>query len=407
MSIRMKEWGMLREPESPVRVPVEGVIAWDELARDLGRGVRQAAHSAHELWSARERVEGEGELAAFSEQLHRIGQETAAELATRKVTDWEYAWNELCAPRMAEAVGALSPSARAAGAELAESYSSQASVRARRDYELHAIEQARRLWQQRVDDAVNRGDTERAQQWLQSGEGIFVPAAELEPQQQQAAARACVARWQQALQQHPLQGLADYAAARPDALPQTQDESAALSELVQQQRQTTRRALAGALADGTPATEAELRVAVQAGVMTEPELRAALAAPAPASEQEMSDWLRRVDECPTNEADETAMLMAIGTAPMPPEQRRHLRERMRMAAGVDAADRRTLSRELIRLYAEGHLGCRTDAMARRRLLALQNAALPLLARQGATAVAEWMQSIRRGCDAWVCYKDLA
>lgn len=407
MSIRMKEWGMLREPEGPVRVPVEGVIAWDEFARDLGRGVNRLAHSAHQLQSARERVKGEGELAAFSEQLHRIGQETAAEISSRKVEDWEYTWNELCSPRMAEAVSSLSPAARSAGAEMAAAYSMQASLRARRDYELNAIEQARHLWQQRVDDAVNHGDAERAEQWLQSGEGVFVPAAKLEEKKQQVSSRACVARWQRALQQHPLQTLADYAQAQRDSLPQTDEESAALGELMQQQRHAARRALALSLAEGTAAAEEDLRMAVQADVLTEQELQSALAPPAPLGTQSMSAWLRRIDETPANEAHETAILMALGTTPMAPEQRRHLRDRMNMAARVDEADRRTLSRELTHLYADGCLGCPTDAMVQHRLLELQKAALPLLAQQGASAVADWMQSIRRGCDTWVCYNDLA
>lgn len=407
MAIRMKEWGMQHTPESPVRIPLEGMHGWIEAAEKLGGGAASAVLGATELLRAEQQVTAGGELAAFSERLQRIGDETAAELADRKVEDWEYTWREVSSPRIAEAVAALPPQARLAGQELAAAYNAQASLRAQRDCKVQSIQRARHHWQQRVDDAVRSGDAERAEQWLQSGAGVFVPATEIDQQKEQAGSKACVSRWQGALRADPWQALADYRAAKPEQLPSVQSDFTQLAEQMKIQQRASRRALAQAMVQGSVYSEADRECAVAAGLLTEEESTRAATSPHAFSVAEICDWNRRIDECMEEDSAKTDLLMSLATAPMQQDLRQRLLARLQMSERVAASDRRVMSRRLLRWYAEGGFGCPQDTMAQQRLHELQEAGLPLLAEQGSAAVAEWLQGIGAQCDAWVCFSDLA
>ena len=190
---------------------------------------------------------------------NRIGDETAAELAEQQVQDWDYSWARAASPRFAEAVAALPPQARAAGAELAEAYSAQASLKALRDRKVNGIRQAQQHWQQRVDDAVQAGDAQRAEQWLESGAGVFVPHGELKQRKQEADSKACAARWMGALQADPVQALADFYSASTSTLPALESDRTLLAEQMQRQQAQERRALAQAFIAGNRPAEPELQ----------------------------------------------------------------------------------------------------------------------------------------------------
>ncbi len=396
---------MQHAPSSTVRIPVEGLHGWVDATERLGSGIVHAALGADQLLRAEKQITAGGELAAFSEQLHRIGSETAAELADQEPQDWDYAWQAASTPRIAEAVAALPPEARTAAQELAEAFNAQASLRAQRDRKVQSIEQARRHWQQRVDDAVQAGDAQRAEQWLQSGAGIFVPQQELEQRKQQADSSACSARWLKAVQTNATQALADYLAASPEQLPATREDNTALAEHMQQQQQICRRELAQSFLQGNTHPREELQKALAAGILTQREYEQACTPPRALSPAEQIDWMRRMDECADDEQEQTYLQIALGTAPMEPQTRRHMLTRARLAAKVPMKDRRALSRHLLHLYTTGGFGCPQDAEAQQRLCALQRAGMPLLAEQGSEAAAEWLQSISAPCDAWVCYAD--
>lgn len=403
----MKEWGMQQAPATPARIPVENLHGWVESTEKLGRGVVSAVLGTQRMLEAEEQITAGGELAAFSEQLHRIGDETAAELAEQPVEDWDYAWAQTGAPRFAEAVAALPPHARAAGAELAEAYSAQASLRALRDRKVTNIRQARQHWQQRVDDAVQAGDAQRAEQWLQSGAGVFVPPGEMKQRMQQAESRACVARWVGALQADPMQTLADFYAAADADLPALAADRATLAEQMQLQHAQERRALAQVFAGGGSPAQQVLQSAAAAGVLYPQEAEQATAPPRELSVSEQINWLRRLDESAGDETARTDLLIAVGVAPMAADTRRRLVERMQLNARVPVEDRRAFSRRLLHLYAAGGFGCPQDAEAQQRLRDLQLAGMPVLAEQGSAAAAEWLQALHIPGNAWVCFSDLA
>ena len=405
MAIRIKEWGMLQGAQSPVRIPVENLHGWVDATQRLGRGIVSSILGTQQLLQDEEKVTAEGELAAFSEQLHRIGTETAAELAEQAPEDWDYAWQKASAPRLAAAVAALPPPARKAGQELAEAYNAQASLRAQRDSKIRSIEQARQHWQQRIDHAVEAGDATRAEQWLQSGEGIFVPSTELEQRKTQAKSQACVARWRRGLAAEPIKALADYYTATAEQLPTEEDDRRVLDEEVTRLAAGARKDLAQDILAGKYPRPRELHPTIAAGILSPAEYEQACTAPQVLHTAEQIEWMRRIDECDDSPTAQTDLLMAIATAPMEPQTRNRMHARARLAAQVAPDDRRVFSRQLLHLFSEGGFGCPRDREAQQRLCTLQQTGLAVLAEQGTEASAEWLRGVSAHCNAWVCYSD--
>ncbi len=406
MAIRIKEWGMLHAPQSPARIPVENLHGWVDATQRLGRGIVSSILGTQQLLQDEEKVTAEGGLAAFSEQLHRIGHETAAELAAQAPEDWDYAWQRASAPRLAAAVAALPPAARKAGVELAEAYNAQASLRARRDYKIKAIEQARHHWQQRIDHAVEAGDATRAEQWLQSGENIFVPSSELELRKTQAKSQACVARWRKSLAAEPIKALANYRSAAAEQLPTEEEDRRALDAEVMQLATGARTDLAQDILAGKYPYPQSLRPTIAAGILSPAEYEQACTPPRELSTTEQIEWMRRIDESDDTPAAQTDLLMAIATAPMQPQMRKSMSERAHMAANIAADDRRVLSRRLLYLFSQSGFGCPRDPEAQQRMRTLQQNGLAILAEHGTEATAEWLRGVSAHCDAWVCFSDL-
>ncbi len=404
----MKEWGMLHAPSPGIQLPVQGVLGWDSAVRELGSGISSVLAGSAASVAEREQVNSVGKLAEFSGRLQEIGAETGAELAEREVQDWDYSWQQLSAPRLAEAVEELPPAAREAGRMLAAAYSHRASVQALRNREVARLQQARSGWQQRVEAAVQAGDSAAAEAWLQSGAGIFVPEGEVEQQRAQVRSRACASGWMSALAAAPLQALADYAAAEPEALPQG-EAAALLQEEVERSRRSARASYAARLAArvlaGREPEAAEHQAALRAGLLSEAQAAAAGAEPKTLSRGERCVWFRRVDESAADEAALPQLQLDIATAPIPLSERRELLERLELALQVDAADRRTFSRSLWHMYESGQFGCPGDSAALERLSELQRSGLPILARSGSEAVARWLEQIRSGANRWVCFDE--
>lgn len=408
MAIRMKEWGMHRAPTTGATIPIQGVVGWEETAATVGSGIASALAGSATLAEQTEQVRNTGELAAFSERLRAIGDETRAELAERDVKDWNYSWQQASSARFAEAVEQLPPSAREAGRELAEAYSHRASVLALQERELEKLGTARARWQQQVDAAVQSGDADAAEQWLQSGANVFVAPGEIEKKREQVRSRACAARWQTGLSNAPLQTLADFAQAIPEQLPPDKAERRRLQNEVDRCRRSARKnwahTLAARLENETETEAEEWQLAHRAGLLNEQQLADATASPRPLNTAERCAWLRRVYEVAAPEEERTALTLDIATAPIPQEQRRDLLSRLTQTNDIEVQDRRTLSRSLWQLYNSGALGCPGDDAALTRLEELLEQGAPLLAREGAESAARWVDYVRSSANRWVCFE---
>lgn len=396
---------MQRSPSGVAQVPLQGLMGWETAARNVGEGLSGALLGSSKMMEEREKVTQMGELAAFSERLRTMADETRQELSGQQVGDWDYAWRAAYAPRLAEAVAELPPAARQAGREWAERYSAQASVEALRDRELEKIDKARRQWRTRVDEAAAAGDEQQATQWLREGQNVFVSSGEMEQEEASIKSRSALARWQKSLQSAPMQALADLQAASEENLPRRTQEREQLRTVETAVRQEARQGflerLTQDLGAGTWPDAEEWALAHQAGLITTAQERSAQAEQEELSPRARCDWQRRIDECPDEE--EVELRFDVLTAPLPREERQALLRRMNQAAGVVAEDRQAMSRQLWNLYGEGCFGCPGDSVALQRLLDLQRAALPLLAEQGAEASAQWVEAFRSKADGWVCF----
>ena len=407
MAIHMKEWGMLRAPSPAVHIPVQGVTGWGEVAESVGRGVSTLLLGGAALAKEKEQVRATGDLAEFSRRLHAIGDETRAQLAERDVQDWDYAWQEVSAPRFAEAVAELPPATREAGSEFAEYYSRRAALEALRDRELQQLGKARNHWQQRVDAAVQAGDAEQAEHWLQSAAGVFVPQSELESECTRVRSRACSANWRTALAERPLQALADWAVASPESLPQDSAEKQQLQAEIELARKAARAQLGQEMAqlsaNQQPYDVDVLEQSERAGLISRAQLINAQSKPQPLETRELCCWQRRVDEVADDEAARMDLQLDILTAPMPLLERSALVARLNAGAGVPQGDRQAFSYTLWDYYSTGHLGSPGDDAALQRLAQLQQVGSAILADEGREAAFRWLESEQGSKERWVCF----
>jgi len=409
MSIRMKDWGMLQPPSASPRIPVQGLSGWGDAAEAAGSGISAAIAGGLALAEKVRQVKTAGELAEFSGRLRRIGAEVQAELGTLDVQDWEYSWQQTGAPRFAAAVEELSPAAREQGRSLAAEFSRRMSVQAWKEWELDKLKRARERWQKRVDEAVEAGDADAAEHWLQAGAGVFVPQEQVQTHGNSLRSRACAAGWRTALDANPRKALADYAAAPAEALPQESEAARALREEVEHCRDRERAGLAQQLAAsvmaGAPLQQQELTQAVRAGLISRQQLQSALSQPGDLPPGELCNWLARVDEVGETCREQDELRLQIATESLPVEVRRKLLSRLELAARVAPADRRSLSHSLQRLYGAGALGCPGDAEALERLAELQQQGLELLNHDGADSAARWLLHVADSGNNWICHND--
>lgn len=407
MAIHMKEWGMLRAPSPAVHIPVQGVTGWGEVAESVGRGISTLLLGSTALAKEKEQVETTGDLAEFSRRLHAIGDETRAQLAERDVQDWDYAWQEVSEPRFAEAVAELPPAAREAGREFAEYYSRRAALEALRDRELQQLGKARNHWQQRVDAAVQAGDAEQAEHWLQSAAGVFVPQGELEGERARVRSRACSAGWRAALAERPLQALADWELASPDSLPQDPSEKQQLQAAVELARKSARAQLGQEMAQLSaqqqPYDDSALERATTAGLISRAQLENAQQKPQELQTGELCCWQRRVDEVADDESARLDLQLDILTSPMLPQQRNGLMARLNAGGGVPQGDRQALSYTLWDNYSAGYFGVPGDDAALQRLSQLQQSGSAILANEGREAAFRWLESEQGDKERWVCF----
>lgn len=409
MSIRIKEWGMMSQPSRGVRMPTDGLTGWGEAARRVGEGFAALLTGTSRAMQNRAQVAAAGELADFSNRLKTIDQETRAELAEQDVQDWNHAWQSASGPKLAEAINELSPGSRQAGQELAAAYNARAALEAQRDYELGRIDKARTQWRNQLENAVQAGDAKQAKEWLEAGQGIFVPEDELPVETQAVESQASLSRWMKQLQNSPLGALSELADTPPEELPgQKQDAQRLAHERNVAQRAAKREVLGNLITcmeSGMTPEPGYVKKAEKAGVLTATQAESALAEPGDkeVSRRERREWTRRVDECADGDEAAESLMLDITTADLPLAERKSLLTRLEVSRSLPAGDRQFLSYTLWNMYHNGLFGCPGDADAQARFAELQQESLFQLQQGGRRGAAEWASSLRDSSDKWVCF----
>lgn len=400
----------MSQPPRGVRLPTDGLTGWGEAARRVGEGFSAILSGTARVLQDRAQVTAAGELAGFSERLKAIEKETREELADQDVQDWGYAWQNASAPKLAEAVNELSPASRQAGQELAAAYNAKASLAAQRDYELNKISRARSQWRSQLDHAVQEGDAQQAREWLEAGQGIFVPKESLRSENESVESRANYSRWKKKLQESPLVTLSELSAAQPQELPQQQTDAQQLAHArklaARSARQQVLSNLISCMEGGVSPEPEYLQMAVNAGVLRREQVSAlpqrSAVAPSPASRR---DWLRRVDECDDGDDAAEELMLHIVTADMPTKDRKELLDRAELSRRLPVQDRRYVSHNLWSMYHDGLFGCPADDAAQQCFADLQQGCLARLEKGGRRSAEEWVRELRENADCWVCFEN--
>ena len=407
MSIRIREWGMLRNATEQPHVSLQGLTDWESGARSAGLGIAAIVQGGARMVQEREAVSATGQLAAFSETLRSIEEETRQELQDTEPEDWDYAWQAASAPRLAAAIAELPLPLREDARHMAEAFSREAGIRAWRDRELAGIDRARRQWQQQLDAAVSSGDAESARRWVQQGRGVFVPEQRVQEEEKSVESRARLHQWQQRLQQAPMQTLGEYLRGTHSGLPRRREEAEQLQQQVEAVRVQARRDFADALQErvlkGVCTLPDEWKQAHRAGLISTAQYSASQAEIQEPQHREYNTWLRRIDEIENEPNQLLNMRLDICAAPLPQQTRVALLQRLEQAGSVRPEDRQTMSRRLWELYHDGAFGSPGDMLAEQRLRRLQQSGLPLLAEAGNDAVAQWLDTLDRGDEQWISF----
>lgn len=399
----------MSQPSRGVHLPTNGLTGWGETARRVGEGFSAMLKGTAQVLQDRAQVAAAGELADFSERLKAINQETREELANQEVQDWDYAWQTASAPKLAEAINELSADSRQAAQELATAYNAKASVEAQRDYELNKINRARSQWRNQLDNAVQAGDAQQAREWLEAGQGIFVPEEQLPTENRAVQSQANLSRWKKSLQEAPLRTLSELASAPDQELPQQKTDNQRLDYAKKLAGRAARQQVLGNLVScmesGVSPEPEYLKMAVNAGLLSNEQAEYTLRTEPPAAltREKQRDWLRRVDEC--DEGDEAAeeLMLRIVTADMPVKDRKNLLNRVERSRKLPMQDRRHISSNLWSLYQDGIFGCPADDAAQQRFADLQQSSLAHLENDGRQGAEQWLHELRRDADRWVCF----
>lgn len=443
---------MLASPRSSVQIPTQGIreraAAWGALGQGggtLGAGLAEAAKdepkrqppaealrqeekaeppretlppaatvespppaatdTTEQQRLACEHVQAVGDMAAFSDRLKSVFQETAQSvreaLNGNASLDWETAWRQQNSPLLQEALADLPPSERPLGQQMAAVYGASEAQRARREHELGRIGESRNRWQGCLEQAVAAGDERQATHWLQMGRGVFVPEGEMEQRQEEVSSRCCLSRWQNNLENKPVETLGAWMNCTEE-LPQREEERTALQNsatAVQQQlEQRWAQEFSQQVAAGQEPDAAAVQQARQLGVVREN------AAPRRGQEARLlCDLCRRVDE--HDSPDTAALRLQLSVAPLPLDARRRLLQRLETQSAVPAETRGAVSRALWNMYRAGRFGCPGDAVALKRLARLQEAApARLTAASAGTVPTDWLTEIRSREEAWVGFE---
>ncbi len=405
MAIRMKEWGLLAYPRQRVHLPLNALNDWGRTGRMLGQEIESAARGAGDLALEWHRVASTGSDADVAGMLEEIGRETTEELMELPVRDWDYSWNQAYTPRVQQMLAQFSGDARERARKMSEQYGYRHSLEGRRRMEIERLRESRRQWENQVEQAVQRGDAESAQHWLEQGRSVFVPEEMMPQRLEQTRSRSLQARWQQRLQQNPHAALIAWQDAH-EQKPEGEEELKLLNQVVEKTRTGLRSSLAIKMAagveQGVEPDAGALEQAVQAGVINPEILQTARQPRHNLSADEACCWLRRIDE--RSGKDDDLLLVEIAAAPIPAGERQQLLQRVQQTAAIPFNLRQAVSNRLWNMYHDGRFGCPGDEAALRCLGRLQEKALAQLENSSGAKWEQWLDGVQKNCDEWVCYQ---
>lgn len=405
MPIRMKEWGLKAYPGQSVQVPLSGISGMGEAARAFGRGLAAAGEGIGQLMEMQERVVSQGETAALRDDLQQVA-ETARQqmMEDGEIGNWEESWQQMVAPMVEPLLQKIPERRRENALRVAQETLQRASLEAQRAYEVGRLTKARRQWETRVSEAVQRGDAKSALSRLEEGRETFVPEGEMEQRRRSLQSRCCSAAWRSRLQEDPVGTLAAWRAEDAER-PQEEADYRSLGEEIAETGRSLRRRLGSefsqSVLQGLPPAPEAVQGAVAAGLMPEQPKETK---PKALSAREEAEWMRRADECEADEDSLAALQLQLATLSAPMPQRRRLMAYLEEGRALPQAPRRELSTELWNMYRKGVFGCAGDAVPQQRLCRLLNESRRLLAEGDADATTAWLTSLRTKETPWLCFK---
>ncbi len=405
MAIRMKEWGLLAYPRQGAHLSLNGLNDWGRTGRVLGQGVEQAGRGAAALAESLYQVQYAGDEAQITGRLEQIGRETAEELQHLPVRDWNYSWQQAYAPRVQQLMQEFGSSSHEQIRRLSEVYGTRFSLEAQRNRELERLRESRRVWQEQLDSAVQKGDADSATRWLEQGKGIFVPESEMPQHLDQVRSGSLRARWMHQLEQEPYSTLESWSSGQ-EARPAGEEDLKAVEAEVEKTRGRVFSDLVQSLVAKVEAGEepdlAEIESAERSGVLADGAAASLQQPRVPMQAAESCDWLRRIDERAEQADDE--LMMEIALAPLPAEERKMLLSRLKATAALPFRQRVEMSRRLWNLYNGGHFGCPGDEEALLTLGRLQQESLTRQCSAPEKECSQWLTRLRESTENWLCYQ---
>lgn len=405
MPIRMKEWGLKAYPGQSVQVPLSGISGMGEAARAFGRGLAAAGQGVAELMEMQEQVVARGELATLRDEVQKVAESAQQQMAEGDpVENWAESWQQTVAPMVEPLLRNIPERRKENALRVVQETLQRASLEAQRQHEVGRLTAARRQWETRVSDAVQRGDEKTALSRLEEGREIFVPEGEMDARRKDVASGCCSSAWRSQLQDDPVGALAAWRA-EGARHPEKESDAHALREEMAEAGQTLRRKLgeefSQTLLQGLPPAPEAVQGAVAAGLLPAPEQETKLR---PLSARDEAEWMRCADECEADEDSVAALRLRLATLPAPVPQRRRLMTYLEESRALPQAPRRELSAALWELYRRGTFGCAGDGVPQQRLCRLLGESRRLLAEGDAEATTAWLNSLRSKETPWLCFK---
>lgn len=400
----MKEWGLKAYPGQSVQVPLSGISGMGEAARAFGRGLEAAGKGVGELMAMHEQVVAQGELATLRDEVQKVAESARLQMAEEgPVENWAESWQQTVAPLVEPLLQKIPERRRESALRVAQETLQRASLEAQRQHEVGRLTAARKQWESRVSDAVQRGDERTALSRLEEGREIFVPEGEMDARRKDVASGCCSSSWRSQLQEDPVAALTAWRA--EDARrPEKEADAQALREEMAEAGLTMRRKLgeefSQTLLQGLPPAPEAVRGAIAAGLLPPQEKQDRLC---PLSARDEAEWMRRADDCAADEESLTSLRLQLATLPAPVPQRRRLMSYLEESRSLPQAPRRELREALWELYRRGVFGCAGDAVPQQRLCRLLCESRRLLAEGDAEATTAWLNSLRSKETPWLCF----
>lgn len=401
----MKEWGLKAYPGQSVQVPVSGIAGMDEAARSLGRGLSAAAEGVGELISMRERVVARGEAAELRDKLQEVALRAQQQMQESGDPDnWEESWQQTVAPMVEPLMSDIPERRRENAWQVVRETLQDASLEAQRKYETGRIARARQQWENRLNDAVQRGDATAACARLEEGREVFVSEEEMEPRREALESLCCSASWRRRMQESPVEALTAWRAEGAER-PAKEEDRRALEQEMAETGLALRRRLgdewAQAVMQGASPSPEAVQGAVAAGLMEQPKNTRRV----PLTPQAEADWMRRADEVSADDDAYASLRLQVATLPVSLSERSRLMSYMEGGRQVPREERCRLSAALRNLYARGTFGSAGDTVPQQRLCRLLREGQRLLREQQTGTTDEWLASLHGRKATWLCFDD--